>query len=230
MNSLPVLDPQSPEARAIYHLAIVSGIIFALIFIVVAGLIVFALMRYRWREGAADPHQVAGNKTVELVWTAIPCLIVVALVLLTWQSMNASDPPAPATPDIVIVGHQWWWEARYPKSGVVTANEIHIPAGTPMAIRLESADVLHEFWVAQLTRKMATVPDHPNHIWIQSDQPGTLSRGLLGILRDAARVDAFSRRGGNAGAIRGLGAGAVGAGENSGDRRRGAGARAFSRK
>ncbi len=76
MNSLPVLDPQSPEARAIYHLAIVSGIIFALIFIVVAGLIVYALMRYRWREGAADPKQVAGNKTVEIVWTAIPCLIV----------------------------------------------------------------------------------------------------------------------------------------------------------
>ena len=87
--------------------------------------------------------------------------------------MNASDPPAPATPDIVITGHQWWWEARYPKSGVITANEIHIPAGTPLSIRLESADVLHEFWVPQLTRKMATVPDHPNHIWIQSDRPGT---------------------------------------------------------
>ena len=77
MNSLTVLDPQSPEARAIYHLAIVSGIIFALIFVVVGGMIVFALMRYRWREGAADPEQVAGNKTVEIVWTAIPCLIVV---------------------------------------------------------------------------------------------------------------------------------------------------------
>ena len=73
----------------------------------------------------------------------------------------------------MITGHQWWWEARYPKSGVVTANEIHIPAGRPLSIRLESADVLHEFWVAQLTRKMTTVPDHPNHIWIQADQPGT---------------------------------------------------------
>jgi cytochrome c oxidase subunit II len=173
MTALPVLDPQSPEARAIYHLAIVSGIIFALIFIIVAGLIVYSLMRYRWREGASEPRQVAGNKTVELVWTGIPCAIVLALILLTWQSMKASDPPAPATPDIVVTGHQWWWEAHYPKSGVMTANEIHIPSGTAMAIRLESADVLHEFWVAQLTRKMATVPDHPNHIWIQADHPGT---------------------------------------------------------
>ena len=86
MNSLPVLDPQSPEARAIYHLAIVSGIIFALIFIAVAGMIVYALMRYRWREGAVDPKQVAGNTTVEIVWTAIPCLIVLVLVLLTWPA------------------------------------------------------------------------------------------------------------------------------------------------
>ncbi len=173
MKGLTVLDPQSPEARAILHLAIVAGIIFAVIFAVVSGMIVYALMRYRWREGEADPDQLAGNKTVEIVWTLIPCLIVVALFLLTWRTMDASDPPAPSTPDIVITGHQWWWEARYPKSGVVTANEIHIPAGMPLSIRLESADVLHEFWVAQLTRKMATVPDHPNHIWIQADRPGT---------------------------------------------------------
>ncbi len=173
MQSLTVLDPQSPEARAIYHLAIVAGIIFAVIFALVAGMIVYALMRYRWREGEADPRQLAGNKTVEIVWTVIPCLIVVALFFLTWQTMGASDPPASAKPDLVITGHQWWWEARYPNSGVVTANEIHIPAGRPVSIRLESADVLHEFWVAQLTRKMTTVPDHPNHIWLQADQPGT---------------------------------------------------------
>ncbi len=76
-------------------------------------------------------------------------------------------------PDLIVTGHQWWWEARYPKSGAVTANEIHIPAGRPFSIRLESADVLHEFWVPQLARKMTTVPGHPNHIWIQADEPGT---------------------------------------------------------
>ena len=111
---------------------------------------------------------------------------------------------------------------------VIAANEIHIPAGTRMSIRLESADVLHEFWVAQLTRKMATVPDHPNHIWIQSDQPGTYL-GVCRILRDAACMDAFPRCGGNAGAIRGLGESAAGAGEDSGERQRGPRARAFSR-
>lgn len=173
MNALTVFDPQSPQARAIVNLAVIAGIIFALIFLIVGGMIVFALMRYRWREGESDPKQVAGNRRVEIVWTLIPCLIVVALVVLTWRTMDASDPPAVANPDIVVTGHQWWWEVRYPKSGVIAANEIHIPAGQPISIRLESADVLHEFWVPQLTRKMATVPAHPNQVQITADHPGT---------------------------------------------------------
>ena len=173
MNALTVFDPHSPQARAIFHLAIVSGIIFAIIFAIVAGMIVYALMRCRWREGEGDPKQIAGNKTVELVWTTIPFLIVVALFVLSWKTMGAADPPPAPEPDIVITGHQWWWEARYPKSGVVTANEIHIPAGRPLSVRLESADVLHEFWVAELSRKMTTVPGHPNNIWIQSDHSAT---------------------------------------------------------
>jgi cytochrome c oxidase subunit II len=173
MDALTVLDPQSPQARAIFHLAIIAGIIFAAIFVIVAGMIVYALMRCRWREGEGDPKQIAGNKTVELVWTTIPFLIVVALFVLSWKTMGAADPPPAREPDIVITGHQWWWEARYPKSGVVTANEIHIPAGAPLSIRLESADVLHEFWVPEIGRKMTTVPGHPNNIWIESDHPAT---------------------------------------------------------
>lgn len=173
MNALTVLDPQSPQARAIFHLAIVAGIIFAIIFALVAGMIVYALMRCRWHEGEGDPKQVAGNKTVELVWTVIPCLIVIALFVLSWKTMNASDPPPAPEPDIVVTGHQWWWEARYPKSGVVTANEIHIPAGVPLSIRIETADVLHEFWVPEIGRKITAVPGHPNNIWIQSDHPQT---------------------------------------------------------
>ena len=87
--------------------------------------------------------------------------------------MGISDPPPPPNPDIVVVGHQWWWEARYTESGAIVANEIHIPAGKPLAVKLDAADVLHEFWVPELSRKMTTVPGHPNHIWIQADKPGT---------------------------------------------------------
>jgi cytochrome c oxidase subunit 2 len=73
----------------------------------------------------------------------------------------------------VVIGHQWWWEARYTNSGAVVANEIHIPVGKPVALRLDAVDVLHEFWVPELGRKLTTVPGHPNHLWIQSDKPAT---------------------------------------------------------
>jgi len=95
------------------------------------------------------------------------------LFVLSARTMGISDPPPPPKPDIVVIGHQWWWEARYTNLGAVVANEIHIPVGKPLALRLDAADVLHEFWVPELARKITTVPGHPNHIWIQADKPGT---------------------------------------------------------
>ena len=170
---LRVFEPDSPQTRAIFDLGLVSAVILALIFAVVAGIIVYALMRFRWREGESDPHQLAGNKTVELVWTAIPCAIVLALFTLTARTMSLSDPAPAPEPDLIVIGHQWWWEARYKNTGAVVANEIHIPVGRALSIRLESTDVLHEFWVPELARKITAVPGHPNHIWIEADKAGT---------------------------------------------------------
>jgi len=173
MPSSNALDPQSPLARAIYDLGIVSGIIFALIFIIVTGGIVYAILRFRARAGEPDPKQIAGNRKVELTWTVIPFLIVVVLFALTIRAMERADPPPAPSPDLVVTGHQFWWQADYPASGVTTANEIHIPAGKALSVRLESKDVLHEFWVPKLTRKMTNVPGQSNHIWLQADKPGT---------------------------------------------------------
>jgi cytochrome c oxidase subunit 2 len=100
-------------------------------------------------------------------------LIVIMLFAMTARTMSFSDPGPVPKPDLVVVGHQWWWEVKYPDSGVITANEIHIPVGKALSVELQSADVLHEFWVAELSRKMTTVPGHPNHIWLQADKPGT---------------------------------------------------------
>ncbi len=169
---LQVFHPQSPQARAIFNLGVESSVILAVIFGIVAGVIVYALMRFRWCEGEPDPAQIAGNNTIEIVWTAIPCVIVVALFTLTARTMSLSDPPPAPAPDLFVTGHQWWWEARYPQSGVVTANEIHIPVGRAMSVQFDSADVLHEFWVPELARKITAVPGHPNHIWIEADTPG----------------------------------------------------------
>ncbi len=172
MDTLTSLDPQSPHVRAIVDLWRVAVVVCGAIFAIVAGLVFYALLRYRWREGELDPRQLAGNRKIEIAWTAIPFLIVIVLFTMTERTMSLSDPPPAPSPDLVVVGHQWWWEARYPASGVVTANEIHIPVGKPLSVRLDSTDVLHEFWVPQLARKMTTVPGHPNNIWMEADKAG----------------------------------------------------------
>jgi cytochrome c oxidase subunit 2 len=172
MPSSNALDPQSPLARAIYDLGIVSSVVFALIFIIVTGAITFSIFRFGSRAGEPDPTQIPGNRKVEIAWTIIPFLIVIFLFVITLSAMNRADPPPAPSPDLVITGHQFWWQVDYPGSKVVTANEIHIPAGKPLSVRLESQDVLHEFWVPKLTRKMSNVPGQPNHIWLQADKPG----------------------------------------------------------
>jgi cytochrome c oxidase subunit 2 len=85
--------------------------------------------------------------------------------------MAASDAPPDTSPDLVVIGHQWWWEARYP-SGAVTANEIHIPVGKDLVVRIESNDVIHDFWAPELGRKIDATPGHPVSIRIQADTPG----------------------------------------------------------
>src|SRR3954468_21693735 len=146
-----IFAPASPEAQAISDLFVITLWICAAIFAAVAGLVGYSLARFRWRHGEADPVQLAGNKRFEIAWTAVPFVIVLALFGLTVRAMEKSDPAPPAgDPDLVVIGHQWWWEVRSPKFGFVAANEIHIPIGQPLSVRLDTTDVLHEFWVPQL--------------------------------------------------------------------------------
>lgn len=173
MYTSNALNPQSPFARYIFDLGVVAVWIMIVIFCAVTGMVIYSMFRYRWKEDEADPHQLAGNKTVEMIWTAIPFLIVILLFMLTARTMSKADPPAPGDPDLLVIGHQFWWEARYPHSGAIVANEIHIPAGKPISVELRSEDVLHEFWVPELARKMTNVPGKSNHIWIQADKVGT---------------------------------------------------------
>ena len=104
MQTSNALDPQSPQARAIYDLAIPSTIIFALIFVIVTGAIIYAILRFRGRAGEPDPKQIAGNRNVEIAWTIIPFLIVILLLAMTISAMNRADPPPAPSPDLVDNG------------------------------------------------------------------------------------------------------------------------------
>ena len=178
------LDPRSPQARAIADLFSDTLIVCAVIFAIVTVMITLAILRFRDRSAAPShgapeagavkdpgPPQIEGNTRLEIGWTIAPVLVLIGIFALTVRAMNGSDPPADRAPDITIIGHQWWWEVRY-KSGVVTANEIHIPAGKALVVAVESADVIHDFWVPDLARKIDAIPGRTSTIWLEADAPG----------------------------------------------------------
>ena len=171
-----VFSPHSPQVQAISDLFGYFLLLAAVIFLIVAGLVGYGIVRYRARAGAAEPRQTFGSRTLEITWTAVPLLIVIALFTLTVRTMASID--APLTPDepadLVITGHQWWWEAHYP-NGADVGNEIHVPAGRRLLARIESVDVIHDFWVPQLARKMDAVPGRPAYVWLEADAPGIYS-------------------------------------------------------
>lgn len=171
-----IFAPASTPAGNIFQLSLFVLAITGGIFIVVAGLLTWALIRYRAREGdeTSEPAQIYGSTQVELAWTVIPVLIVVVLFLTTARIIFAiQDAPKPrAALDVTVIGHQYWWEFRYPKLRVVTANELHVPVSTATYLHLLSADVDHSFWVPQLAGKTDLIPNHPNEMWIQPQHTG----------------------------------------------------------
>jgi len=176
-----ILAPASTPAHETFALSQFVLVITGTIFVVVGGLLAFVIIRFHARKTDAghEPAQIYGSTQVELAWTVIPVLTVVVLFLTTARVIFAiQDAPEPKSAlDVTVVGHQFWWEFRYPKLGIVTANELHIPASTsdapqPAYLQLLSADVDHSFWVPQLGGKTDLIPDHPNQMWIDADKPG----------------------------------------------------------
>jgi len=177
-----IFAPVSTPAFAIRELSFLVLVIVTAIFVVVAGLTVYAIVRYRRRPGddGREPPQVYGSTQIELAWTVVPFLIVIVLFLTTARYIFVLERHA-APPDaleVTVVGNQWWWEIRYPGLGIVTANELHVPVSdaarpTPTFITLESADVIHSFWVPQLAGKMDVIPGQRNRTWVEPRTPGT---------------------------------------------------------
>jgi cytochrome c oxidase subunit 2 len=168
-----MLNPNSPQAQIIANLFWWSMAIAAVIFALVTGLVLWVAVRYRGRAGQGEPRQVAGNTRLEIAWTAGPTVLLAALFGATLIAMGWLDPEVRQQPDVVVTGYQWWWKVEYPKSGVVTANEIHMPVGKQVLFRLEANDVIHDFWVPELGPKRDMIPgDHTNTIWLAADKPG----------------------------------------------------------
>lgn len=176
-----IFDPASTPAHSIFSVSMLVLAVTLGIFLVVSGLLIYALIRYRHRPENSDlePAQIYGSNQIELSWTVIPILIVVMLFLATTRVILGTQaiPKPENSLNVTVIGHQFWWEYHYPKLGVVTANELHIPASdpahpTPIYLTLTSADVDHSFWVPRLAGKMDLIPNRVNEMWMDPPQAG----------------------------------------------------------
>lgn len=173
--------PASTPAHWIYHLSALVVAVCLGIFLVVFSLIAYSAIKYRKRPSDDDrePPQVYGSNQVELAWTIIPILIVVVLFLASARIIHAiQDAQLPRNAvEVTAIGHQFWWEFRYPSYGFTTANELHVPVSQngdpiPTHITLLSADTDHSFWVPQLAGKTDLIPNRRNETWIEPHEVG----------------------------------------------------------
>src|SRR5215467_12324068 len=181
VSSTNIFAPASTPAETIFGLSLFVLTITLVIFLVVGGLLVYSIAKFRPKAGDAgrEPAQVYGSTQIELAWTVIPVLIVIVLFLATARGIHAiQDAPKPAAAfDVTVIGHQYWCEFRYPKLGIVTANELHIPASdpahpTPTFLKLLSADTNHSFWIPVLAGKTDLIPNRVNEMWMDPPRPG----------------------------------------------------------
>jgi len=152
-----------------------------LIFLVVCTLLVYAIVKFRATPANAgrEPAQVYGSTQIELAWTIVPVLIVVVLFAATARVIHAiQDAPQPENAlEVTVIGHQFWWEYRYPELGIVTANELHVPVSEavvprPTFLTLMSADTDHSFWIPALGGKTDLIPNRINRMWFDPQRTG----------------------------------------------------------
>ncbi len=180
MSPTNIFAPVSTPAESIFGLSVFVFSTTAGIFVVVFALLVYAVVRFRSQSSSStEPAQIYGSTQVELAWTVIPVLIVVALFLAAARVILAvQNAPRPANAlNVIVTGHQYWWEYRYPQLNIVTANELHVPVSdpahpTPTFLTLLSADTDHSFWVPRLGGKTDLIPNHPNQMWIDPHETG----------------------------------------------------------
>lgn len=160
---------------AVFVLTITLGI-----FVAITALLTYALIRYRGKPSdTTEPPQVFGSTQIELAWTIIPVLLIFMLFLGTARVIFAvQDAPKPKSAlDVIVIGHQFWWEYRYPQYNVVTANELHVPvsptaSARPTFLKLTSADVMHSYWIPRLGGKTDALPNRVNEMWFDPHTPG----------------------------------------------------------
>lgn len=177
------LNPRSEFTRIIDGVFMTTVWWALLVFVLVEGALLYAMFRFRERPGDPEPPQIHGSTKLEVLWTVIPAVILAFIAVPTVRAIFKTSLPAENPEvEVEVIGHQWWWEFRYPKLGVVTANEMHVPVGKLIGLRMWSADVVHSFWFPQMAAKRDVFPIFPNTrykkvnpLWFTADTTGYFS-------------------------------------------------------
>ena len=143
-----------------------------LVFVLVEGALIFAILKFRQRPDHEEPDQIHGNALVEVVWTIIPAAILTFIAVPTVRTIFRTAEMPEGALEIEVIGHQWWWEFRYPAQQVVTANEMHVPAGRPVIMKIRTTDVLHAFWVPQFSAKRDAFHNKYTTLYFTTDSLG----------------------------------------------------------
>ncbi len=176
------LDPGGPVAQAQKDIFLWTYWLSWPVMLGVGGVLVYSLFRFRAKDSAdakAIPTQTHGNTTLEIGMTIVATVIVVLVAVPTVRTIfateNRVDVSALEPGDVLVraTGYQWWFKFEYPELGITTANELIIPAGRRVVVELDSADVLHSFWVPNLAGKRDMIPNNRNQVWFSADEPGT---------------------------------------------------------
>jgi cytochrome c oxidase subunit II len=167
-----VLDPAGEGARRIADLTWFLFAAGAIVFIVV--MMAFALAVRAGRDASVRTEEARGTRLQIVAGGVVPALIIAVLFVVTLRALPVLSTAADSSDsDVELIGRQWWWEVRYPRLGIVSANEIHIPVGRPVRLTVRTADVIHSFWVPRLHGKIDLVPGRTNTLRLDATRAGT---------------------------------------------------------
>lgn len=175
-ENLTALVPKGYGADTSMKLIILTTIIMLAVFAVVMIVYVIVLLRFRKRKGREDyvPKQVEGNKTLEIIWTTIPIILVIIMAVpTTIATFNlADDKDAKNSINVDVTGNQYWWHFNYNDEDIQTSQDLYIPVDTKVYLHMKSSDVIHSFWVPALAGKMDVNPENTNTMYIQAHEEG----------------------------------------------------------
>ena len=171
-SPLNSLDPKGPFAERIDNLFWPVFWIATAVFVLVEGAVLVIAVAFRDRKGSKEPRQIHGNTKLEILWTVIPAAILASIAVPTVRGVFELTECGDGAYPVEIIGHQWWFEYRYPQEDIETANVLVIPAGREVCASMTSEDVMHNFWVPSLNGKRYLVPGQTTVLRLQADEAG----------------------------------------------------------